>query len=126
MRPLLGCLKGIEETLHPRLFSGRRIFLDNPLLSGSIKLLYHIPQGQFGFSDLLFMGQRYEFFSAGPDGTPHRPIPEPALFTLPMTLFSGTTFTCQKKTPTIELSGPAHRTRYLQSPETGIPDRRLI
>jgi hypothetical protein len=68
------------------------------------------------------MGQRYEFFSACPDGTLHRPVSKPALLTLPMTLFSGTASACQKKTSTIELSGPVYRTTtyYLTCPL--IPD----
>jgi hypothetical protein len=40
-----------------------------------------------------------KFFYTGSNGAFRRLIPEPALLTLPMTLFSGTTFTCQKKTP---------------------------
>jgi hypothetical protein len=100
---LLRRFEGIKKTLHARFFPGCGVLLDNPLPCGSIYFLYHLLEGRFSLSGIIFLGQGGEFFRAGPDGALGRLIPEPPLLTLPMTLFSGTAFTCQRKTPNYKI-----------------------
>jgi hypothetical protein len=98
----VGCVKGIIQALHPRFFSGGRILFYDTFPGGGIYLFYHILKSHFRFADFFFSGQEYKFFCTGPNGTLYRLVSKAAFFTLPMTFFGGTAFTCQRKTPTIQ------------------------
>jgi hypothetical protein len=95
---LLGVFYGVEEPLHPGFFTGRGIFFDDALSGGGIDLLDHVFKRRLGFPHLFFLGQKDKFFDAGPDRAFCRLVPEPAAFTLPVTFFRRTAFTCQKIT----------------------------
>jgi hypothetical protein len=105
MYKLLGRFYGIKKPLHPGLFSGSGIFLDDPLPGRRINFLDHVFKGGFSFAEFLFLGQAHEFLRAAPYRRLYRLVSEPALFALPMPLFSGTDFFCQKLSSYLKSDG---------------------
>jgi hypothetical protein len=98
-KTLLARFKRIKKTLHPRFFPGRSILFNDPLPCGGIDLLDHIFKRRLSLRGVFLPRLDNKFFRAGSDGAFYRLIPNPALLTLPMTFFSGTALTCQRKTP---------------------------
>jgi hypothetical protein len=98
----LNCLEGVKKPLHPGLFASRRVFLYDPFLRRSINLFDHVSKRRFGFTDFLFPGQDQKFPGAGSYRAFYRLIPNPAFLALPVALFSGTAFFCQRNPPLLK------------------------
>jgi hypothetical protein len=121
----LSCFKRIKETLHPGFFTGRRVPFKDSLLRRGIDLFDHIFKRRLSLANFLFPGQYQKFFGAGSYRAFYRLIPNPALFTLPVALFSGTAFFCQRNPPLLKSNFPlgAVKLRFFNGicPETRVP-----
>jgi hypothetical protein len=90
-------VNSIKEPLHPGFFTGRSIFLDDPLSGSGINFLDHLFERRLRFTKLFFLSENHKFLCARPDGTFYRLILDTPFFALPMPLERGTVFACQRK-----------------------------
>jgi hypothetical protein len=125
----LSCFKRIKETLHPGFFTGRSVPFYDPFLRRGIDLFDHIFKRRLGLADFFLPGQYQKFFGAGSYRAFYRLIPNPAFFTLPVALFSGTAFFCQRNPPLFKtISRPkAVKPLFFNGiyPETDFPDKPI-
>jgi hypothetical protein len=120
---LLSRFERIKKPLHPGFFAGCGVLFNDPLPGGRIKLANHFFKSGFSPACLFFLRQHRKLLGAGSYRRLHCFISEPALFALPMTLFSGTAFFSQKKPPYLKSEGRrssrlhfSHSARFLTLP----------
>jgi hypothetical protein len=96
---LPGRFYGIKKPLHPGLFAGGGIFLDDSLPRRSINFFDHVFQGGLRFTDILFLSKYHKFLRAAPYRRLYRFVSDPAIFTLPVPLLRGTEFIAKRYPP---------------------------